>query len=369
MAAPKLLNLLAVISLAVLATTFNAQPVTALSYAGGKPSHLNRIVPGHEAIARKKRGANGRCKPRSSSSIAAAAQTPVAAISVSVGVSVGAGAPATTSVAPAPVRTTSVAPAPAPTTSAAPAPAPAGKGKVGISWNSENNPASLANVVGGNVGYLYTWSAWMPTDNIFGLQFAAMLWGPKQQSDWDKLVVPGYAHIALALNEPDEPTQLNMDPQSAASYWKQQVNNRAGMGYDVWGPAVTSSSRGEQWMDSFLAACDGGCTFSHHSLHFYDTDPQALISYVEHWHQKYGKPVVLTEFACQNFGGGAQADSDQVWAFYTTVIPWLMSQDYVTAFFPFGFLEDMANVNPLNQLMKGGQLTDLGKYVVYGPYN
>lgn len=29
----------------------------------------------------------------------------------------------------------------------------------------------------------------------------------------------------------------------------------------------------------------------------------------------------------------------------------------------------MGNVNPLNQLMSGGQLTDLGKYVVYGPYN
>lgn len=46
--------------------------------------------------------------------------------------------------------------------------------------------------------------------------------------------------------------------------------------------------------------------------------------------------VDLTPPLPQNFGGGAQADSDQVWAFYTTVIPWLMSQDYVEAFFPFG---------------------------------
>lgn len=27
---------------------------------------------------------------------------------------------------------------------------------------------------------------------------------------------------------------------------------------------------------------------------------------------------------------------DEVWAFYQTVVPWLMSQDYVIAFFPFG---------------------------------
>ena len=160
MAASKLLNLLAVTSLAVLATTFNAQPVTALSHAGSS-SHLNRIVPGgHEAIARrKKRGANGLCKPRSSSSVAAAAQTSAATNSGSVGNSVGADAPATTSTPPPPPPTTSVAPPLPPTTSASPtsASAPASTGsagtrKVGISWNSENNPASLANVVSSNTG-------------------------------------------------------------------------------------------------------------------------------------------------------------------------------------------------------------------------
>ena len=32
----------------------------------------------------------------------------------------------------------------------------------------------------------------MPGPNLFGLEFAAMLWGPSQQSAWDQLVVPGY---------------------------------------------------------------------------------------------------------------------------------------------------------------------------------
>ena len=35
------------------------------------------------------------------------------------------------------------------------------------------------------------------------------------------------------------------------------------------------------------------------ALHWYDTDPQNLIDYVTHWHEKYGKPIVITEFACQ----------------------------------------------------------------------
>ena len=41
----------------------------------------------------------------------------------------------------------------------------------------------------------------------------------------------------------------------------------------------------------------------------------------------------------QNFGGGAQASIDGVWAFYKTVMPWLVAQDYVHAIFPFGELQ------------------------------
>ncbi|KIP12830.1 glycoside hydrolase family 128 protein [Phlebiopsis gigantea 11061_1 CR5-6] len=356
MAAFKMLNLMAIATLAMFASTLST-PVDALS-AGHQ--HLNRQVPHlHEAIAKKKRGSNGRCKPRSSTSSLVVVST-----SVAVPVITTSAAPAkTTSVKPTTTKSSTPASTPTKTSSGS-----SGSAKIGISWNSENNAASLVNVLSDNVAYLYSWSPWKPQDNIFGLKFAPMLWGPKQQSDWNKLVVPGYANLAIALNEPDEPTQLNMDPGDAAAYWKSQVQSKAGEGYELWGPAVTSSTRGETWMDNFLAACNGGCTFTHNALHFYDTDPQALITYVQHWHNKYGKPIVLTEFACQNFGGGAQADSGQVWAFYKTVIPWLMSQDYVTAFFPFGFLEDMGNVNPLNQMLKGGQLTDLGNYIVHGPY-
>jgi hypothetical protein len=35
------------------------------------------------------------------------------------------------------------------------------------------------------------------------------------------------------------------------------------------------------------------------ALHVYDTDPQAVMNYIEHWHTKYDKDVAVTEFACQ----------------------------------------------------------------------
>lgn len=35
------------------------------------------------------------------------------------------------------------------------------------------------------------------------------------------------------------------------------------------------------------------------ALHFYDTDPQALITYVQEWFDTFGMPIMLTEFACE----------------------------------------------------------------------
>ncbi|KAF7797530.1 hypothetical protein EIP86_008730 [Pleurotus ostreatoroseus] len=194
-----------------------------------------------------------------------------------------------------------------------------------------------------------------------------MLWGTDQVSPFNQLVQPGYASNLLFVNEPNQAGQAQMSPQDAANLWQQQFQWRTSQGYELWSPAVTNAPDGETWMDEFLAACSG-CSVSAMALHIYTTNAQDVISYVEHWHSKYNRPIVITEFACQNFGSGSQASMDEVWAFYQTVVPWLMSQDYVTAFFAFGFLEDMGNVNPNNQLMKNGQLTALGSYMVNGPY-
>ena len=47
---------------------------------------------------------------------------------------------------------------------------------------------------------LYTWSPWAPT-NTFGLEFVPMLWGYDQESDFNSIVVPGFAKNAVFVNE------------------------------------------------------------------------------------------------------------------------------------------------------------------------
>jgi hypothetical protein len=46
-------------------------------------------------------------------------------------------------------------------------------------------------------------------------------------------------------------------------------------------------------------------------IHWYDTTPSNFQSYIENFHQQTGLDIWVTEYACQNFNGGAQcSDSD-----------------------------------------------------------
>ena len=49
---------------------------------------------------------------------------------------------------------------------------------------------------------LYTWSPEFPPNcKSLGFEPMPMLWGPNQISDFKKLVVKGYANIAMGFNE------------------------------------------------------------------------------------------------------------------------------------------------------------------------
>jgi O-glycosyl hydrolase len=187
-----------------------------------------------------------------------------------------------------------------------------------------------------------------------------MLWGTKQISDFTRLVKPGYARYALGFNEPDHAGQANLDPGNAASIWQQHMQPLKGQGYSLVSPAVTSGSSGKPWLQSFLKSCSG-CNVDYISVHWYGTDPQQFIKYCEDFHTTFGKDLWVTEFACQNFSGGAQCTESQVQNFMSTVTAWMDSTPYIAKYFAFGVMVNMQGVNPLNQLMgANGQPTALG---------
>jgi len=349
--ATKLINLVALSSLLLLACSSGVTPVNALS-VDVSPNHAARHFGHHQVLAKKRRADSRRCKPRpSSSSVPAVKPT---SISVKVPVVT------TTSKVVKPASTTTVKATPTPTNNNNDNNSGGSGGKVGLAW-SDGNSANIKNFKTDKVSKIYNWSPSNPGGlNGLGIDFVPMCWGTKQVDQFKSLVKPGYAKWALGFNEPDHDGQAALDPGYAATLWKQVLDPLKDQGYTLISPAVTSGSSGIPWLKSFFGSCSS-CKIDILAVHWYGTDPQAFISYLQNMHTTFNKPIWVTEFACQNFSGGAQCSADQVSNFMNTVTSFMDNTSWVQHYFAFGVQHDMVGVNTLNQLMNSnGQPTSLG---------
>jgi len=339
--------LLALSSLAILCT-LGASPANALSV---DVHHVNRHV-NHHGIAKKRRdGSTANCKPRtppastpkpsSNSPNASPANKPKSSSSASTP------PPSTPTYTPASDTST-------------------GGAKLLIAWALGNDPR-LKLLKNDRTKFVYTWSPDEPEDaQSLGFTFVPQLWGYSQIGDFTNKVKAGFANHVLGMNEPNQAGQAQMSPQDGANLWMQYIQPLKNEGYQLITPATTSDPDGMTWMHDFMAACHG-CTFDKVAIHWYDTTFEKFQTYLELWHNTFNLPIWVTEFACQNFNGGAQPDSGQIWEFYTQSIEWLDSTDWVELYAPFGFMDGMSNVNPADSLFSGDGLSSLGWLVLNGP--
>jgi hypothetical protein len=347
MAVTKLLNLIALSSIAILACSYGATPVNALTV----DHHARSAGHAHLAIAMKKRGK--RCRPRPTSSVVKPPATPTPVPT----------SPDATSQAPAPTPTKGGSNPPPPP----PPPPPSnGRGKVGLGWPQDDDRALANFVKGSSVVGMYAWNPWLPSAaDKLGIEKYPMLWSEKQIGDFKKFVVKGYAKHVLAFNEPNQQGQANMDPGRGANVWKQYIQPLKQQGYTLVSPACTNAPSGKTWIRDFLAACNG-CTVDAIALHFYGTDPQKFIDYVTDFYNTFKRPIWVTEYACQNFGDGKQCSKDDVWNFMSKTKAWMDSTPFVARYFYFGAMYNMGNVNVLNQLMSSnGSPNDLGRFYIH----
>lgn len=352
MALAKLLNLFAVSTLAVLVCNLGVSPVNALS-ADGHRMHKVRHAHGHDVAMKRKRGDGQRCKQRS------AAPAPTSSSSSNSGNSGsnnnGNGNGSSSSSSNPPKQTSSP-------------PAQGGNGKIGLAW-PPGNPNTLKSFVTENVKYIYTWTEQCPDGaSELGLQCLPMLWGNKDTDAFQKTVVQGYANIALGFNEVNEPQQANLDPDTAVGLWWKYLEPLKDKGYQLLAPVTSSNPNGYTWMQEFLQKCNG-CHIDGFPVHYYGTSADDMQSYIEKW-SGFGKPIWVTEFACQNYNtayenNGQQCSNDQVWAFYSQIVKYMEGNDNVVAYFPFGSMLDLQGVNTLDSLMQqDGQPTALGSTII-----
>lgn len=343
--AANVFKLLAISGVAFLLLSLPTQ-TTALSVVESRGHSIARHALHHDAMLRKKRSLSKRCRAQHSSASAASTKSHS---STKKATSTKTSAHATaTKKAHADVITSK---------------------KVGLAWANGGDEA-LKYYKTDNTKYLYSWSPDKPSvAEKYGFNFVPMFWGVKQADSFKKKVVEGYADHVLSHNEPNEPSQSNVSPQQAAKEFTKFIAPLRNKGYTIISPATTNAPSGIKWMKDFFDELkdEGGVdSVDAVAMHWYATDPQDFIDYVKKMHDTFGKPVWVTEFACQNFADGkygAQPNMDHVWNFFTTVTTWMEQTSYVHAYFAFGVMHDMQGVNEHNQLMAdNGKPTALGQY-------
>ena len=157
-----------------------------------------------------------------------------------------------------------------------------------------------------------------------------------------------------------------MTVAQAISSWTQISNTFAGSSTKLVSPAVEDSSSGQQWLASFMSqAKAANLTVDAIALHWYDistpTDPAGaasqFLSRVDSYHNSYGLPVLITEFAIHDWSGSYPV-SQMIAAnqtFLNDVIPGLESRSYVAGYSWYNWFDDSAlyTGNPMTPTAMG----------------
>ncbi|GHJ86874.1 hypothetical protein NliqN6_3276 [Naganishia liquefaciens] len=235
-------------------------------------------------------------------------------------------------------------------------------------WDAEGQPGWIGQYASGAHWY-YTWSphGCQKADEL-GLEFVPMIWGAKDCNDdfWNAANSwPSSVKHVLFFNEPNEISQSNISPEDAVQYWKQYMTPLGEKGYKLGMAAPTNAPSGLEWVKKFVELCPE-CHYDFQPLHWYDVNAEGFKEYIDSFYQATGKPIWVTEYACQSFNWGTpQCSSDQTWALHQEMAKWFDANPNVERYSPFGAMRQMQGVNEDNRLMDvNGWITSLGDWYV-----
>ncbi|MFI6340500.1 glycosyl hydrolase [Streptomyces sp. NPDC050535] len=141
-----------------------------------------------------------------------------------------------------------------------------------------------------------------------GTEFVPTIWGSGSVTDAELGNAAREGKNLLGFNEPDSPTQANMSPEQALDLWPRLQNTGLRMG----APAVAANADvAGGWLDRFMqGAAQRGLRVDFIPVHWYGADfgPGAagqLEDYLKRVHDRYQKPIWLTEYALTDWSQGA----------------------------------------------------------------
>jgi hypothetical protein len=225
------------------------------------------------------------------------------------------------------------------------------------------------------ISWYYNWS-FKPEASVgdahvkAGVEYVPMVWG--KSFDVEELVagIPAGAKYLLGFNEPNFARQANLTPQEAARLWPKLEEVARRRGLKLVSPAVNycgSSSGGcnvkdpIEWLEQFFAAC-AGCQVDYVAGHMYSCYGEGIQSMVDKL-KTFGKPIWLTEFACDYDAEPTPARHTRV---MTEAVASMEKDPMVFRYAWFTGRETKARA--ANTLGAPGQLAPLGETYVSLPY-
>jgi hypothetical protein len=216
--------------------------------------------------------------------------------------------------------------------------APAGPGpartspKKGVStWNISGAATALAAV---RASWYYNWSAGPTNGAGTSAEFVPMIWGTGSVTSGNLAKAKSSGRTLLGFNEPDFASQSNMSVEQALDLWPQLQATGLRLGSPA--PAVGGATAGG-WLDRFMSgARDRGYRVDFIALHWYGSDFSdaavgQLQNYLRAVHDRYGRPIWLTEFALITWvsSGATYPSPAQQSRFITRVTAMLGGLSYV----------------------------------------
>ncbi|RCG20453.1 hypothetical protein DQ392_10170 [Streptomyces reniochalinae] len=167
-----------------------------------------------------------------------------------------------------------------------------------------------------------------------GVEYVPTIWGAGSVTDAELDKAKKEGKNLLTFNEPDLPQQADMTPEQALDLWPRLEKT----GLNLGAPAVAvNADKPGSWLDRFMkGAQERGLRVDFIPVHWYGSDfgPDAanqLAGYLKRVHDRYKKPVWLTEYALIDFTKDAprypsQEEQD---AFITSSTKMLEGLDFV----------------------------------------
>lgn len=224
-----------------------------------------------------------------------------------------------------------------------------GPGHAGVPWAMDKVQFK------GPMSSVSNWNTWSPPELKGRAPFRPMVRLEAQLSgdDW---------HNVETTNQPiihffNEPERAGITPRHAADIWNQRmVPLRQNKGKKLVSPSCASDAKGQAWIDEFMKLVSGHPP-DYLGLHYYGTEPNAAISYIESMHKKHpGHPVIVSEIA------SISRDYNDVLRFTARLANWMDETAWIFEYGFFGCMRHVANdfVSPKAQLMNpDGSFTDL----------